>query len=91
MKFNIKTHVVLSKEFAVEAESLKDAISEVEQLLATESDFNSFEFTRWGYDITDPSIREYIRKESERKIKKYKERMRAEGRCLKVETATPDK
>ena len=77
MKFNIKTHVVLSKEFAVEAESLKDAISEVEQLLAAESDFNSFEFTRWGYDITDPSVKEYTRKESERKLKKYKERMRA--------------
>ena len=60
MKFNIKTHVVLSKEFAVEAESLKDALSEVEQLLATENDFSSFEFTRWGYDITDPSVKEYI-------------------------------
>ena len=75
MKFNIKTNVVLSKEFAVEAESLKDALSEVEQLLATESDFNSFEFTRWGYDTTDPSVKEYIRKESERKLKKYKERL----------------
>ena len=79
MKFNIKTHVVLSKEFAVEAESLKDALSEVEQLLATESDFSSFEFTRWGYDTTDPSVKEYTRKESERKLRKYKERMKAEG------------
>ncbi len=73
MKFNIKTNVVLSKEFAVEAESLKDALSEVEQLLATENDFSSFEFTRWSYDTTDPSVKEYIRKESERKLKKYKE------------------
>ena len=59
MKFRLKTNVVLSKEFEIEAEHLKDAKSMVERLIMEEKDLSDFELTHIGFDMTDPSIREY--------------------------------
>ena len=59
MKFRLRTNVVLSKEFEIEAEHLEDATSMVEKLIMEEKDLSGFELTHIGFDMTDPSIREY--------------------------------
>ncbi len=62
MKFRLKTCVVLSKEFEIEAEHLKDAQKMVEKLVVEKGDLSGFELTQIGYDMDDPSIREYNQK-----------------------------
>ena len=59
MKFRLRTEVVLSKEFEIEAEHLKDATRMVERLIMEEKDLSGFELTHIGFDMNDPSIREY--------------------------------
>ena len=62
MKFNLKTNIVLEKEFSIEAETLKDAMNVVQKQIYESEDFNSLEITHIGFDMTDPTIREYNRK-----------------------------
>ena len=59
MKFRLRTCVVLSKEFEIEAEHLRDATKMVEKLVVEEGDLSGFELTRIGFNMDDPSIREY--------------------------------
>ena len=59
MKFRLRTNVVLSKEFEIEAEHLKDATRMVERMIMEEKDLSGFELTHIGFDMDDPSIREY--------------------------------
>lgn len=62
MKFNLKTNILLEKEFSVEADSLKEAMDLVQERIYESEDLNSLEITHVGFDMTDPSIREYNRK-----------------------------
>ena len=62
MKFNLKTNILLEKEFSVEADSLKEAMDLVREQIYESEDLNSLEITYVGFDMTDPSIREYNRK-----------------------------
>jgi hypothetical protein len=61
MKFRLRTSVVLSKEFEIEAEHLRDATKIVERQIAEDVNLNrsDFELTHIGFDMNDPSIREY--------------------------------
>jgi hypothetical protein len=59
MKFRLRTKVVLSKEFEIEAEHLRDATKMVERMIMEEKDLSGFELTHIGFDMNDPSIREY--------------------------------
>ena len=62
MKFNLKTNILLEKEFSVEADSLKEAMDLVREQIYESEDLNSLKITYVGFDMTDPSIREYNRK-----------------------------
>lgn len=62
MKFNLKTNIVLEKEFSIEADTLKEAMDLVQEQIYESEDFNSLEITHIGFDMTDPTIREYNRK-----------------------------
>ena len=62
MKFRLKTCIVLSKEFEIEAEHLNDATKMVEKLVMEEGDLSGFELIRIGFNMDDPSIREYNKK-----------------------------
>ena len=68
MEFHLKMSIVLKKEFTIEAENLKDA--------RKMADFNSLEVDCIGLDMTDSSIREYLRKMCQKRIKEYKEKER---------------
>ena len=59
MKFNLKTSIVLEKEFSIEAETLKEAMDLVKEQIYENEDFNSLKITHFGFDMTDPTIREY--------------------------------
>ena len=59
MKFNLKTNIVLEKEFSIEADTLKEAMDLVREQIYESEDLNSLEITYVGFDITDPTIREY--------------------------------
>lgn len=74
MLFHLKTKVVLNKEFDIEAEELKDAMQMAkEQLAGGAVDFNELEIEEIGYDMTDPSIREYNRKWCAETLKEYED------------------
>lgn len=62
MKFRLKTCVVLSKEFEIETEHLEDATKMVEKLVVEEGDLSGFELIHIGFNMDDPSIREYNKK-----------------------------
>ncbi len=59
MKFNLKTNIVLEKEFSVEAETLKEAMDLVQKKINDSEDLNSLEIIHVGFDMTDPTIRDY--------------------------------
>ena len=66
MKFRLKTCIVLSKEFEIEAENLNDATKMVEKLVMEEGDLSGFELIRkwvrgrffdplkWAAKVPDP-------------------------------------
>ena len=62
MKFNLKTNIVLEKEFSIEAETLKEAMDLVQEQIYKNEDLNVHEIKRVEFDMTDPTIREYNRK-----------------------------
>jgi len=62
MKFNLKTNIVLEKEFFIEADTPKEAMDLVQEQIYESEDFNSLEITHIGFDMTDSTIREYNRK-----------------------------
>ena len=62
MKFNLKTNILLEKEFSVEADTPKEAMDLVREQIYESEDLNSLKITHVGFDMTDPSIREYNRK-----------------------------
>ncbi len=59
MVFRIKTQIVLKRDFEIEAETPKKAMEEIKRQVYEDIDLNSLEIAEIGYDITDPSIREY--------------------------------
>ena len=59
MKFNLKTSIVLEKEFSIEAETPKEAMDLVEVQIYEGEDLNALDITHIGFDMTDPTIREY--------------------------------
>jgi len=75
MKFKFKTSVTLSKVFEVEAQTPKEAMDMIREELLTKTDFNSLDVEYTGFDITDPSLREYNRQHAEEVIAKYKAKM----------------
>ena len=66
MKFNLKTNIVLEKEFSVEADTLKEAMDLVQEQIYESEDLDSLRITHVGFDMTDPTIREYNRKMAEK-------------------------
>ena len=62
MKFNLKTNIILEKEFFIEADTPKEAMDLVQEQIYESEDFNSLEITHIGFDMTEPTIREYNRK-----------------------------
>lgn len=62
MIFNLKTRIVLEKEFSIEADTLKEAMDLVQEQIYKSTDLNSLDITHIGFDMTDPTIREYNRK-----------------------------
>ena len=62
MKFNLKTSIVLEKEFSIEADTLKEAMDLVQKQINESEDLNALDITHIGFDMTDPTIREYNRK-----------------------------
>jgi len=62
MKFNLKTSIVLEKEFSIEAETPKEAMDLVKVQIYEGEDLNALDITHIGFDMTDPTIREYNKK-----------------------------
>lgn len=62
MKFHLKTCVLLTKEFDIETEHLKDAEEMAKRLIAEEVNLNGYELDRIAFYMDDPSIREYNQK-----------------------------
>ena len=60
--FNLKTNIVIKKEFSIEADTLKEAMDLVQEQIYKNEDLNVHEITRVEFDMTDPTIREYNRK-----------------------------
>lgn len=75
MKFKFKTSVTLNKVFEVEAQTPKEAMDLIQEEMLTSTDYNSLEVESIGFDITDPSLREYNRQHAEEAIAKYKAKM----------------
>lgn len=59
MKFNLKTNIVLEKEFSIDADTLKEAMDLAQKKIYESEDLNSLDITHIGFDMTDPTIREY--------------------------------
>lgn len=59
MKFNLKTSIVLEKEFSIDADTLKEAMDLAQKKIYESEDLNSLDITHIGFDMTDPTIREY--------------------------------
>ena len=72
MKFNLKTNIVLEKEFSVEADTLKEAIDSVQEQIYESEVLKSLDITHIGFDMTDPTIREYNRKMAEKVLSRYR-------------------
>ena len=53
---------MLEKEFSIEAETLKEAMDFVKEQLYEGKDLNTLDITHIGFDMTDPTIREYNEK-----------------------------
>lgn len=70
MKFNLKTSIVLEKEFSIEADTLKEAMDLIQQQICEGEDLDSFEFTQIGFDMTDPTVREYHRERCSEMMKR---------------------
>ena len=68
MKFHLKTCVLLTKEFDIETEHLKDAEEMVKRLIAEEVNLNGYELDRIAFYMDDPSIREYNQKMCQEKV-----------------------
>ena len=68
MKFNLKTSVVFSKDFEIEAEHLDDAMKMVQSMIEENVYLDGYELTRIGFNMDDPSIREYNIKMCKEKI-----------------------
>ena len=71
MEFRLKTCILLKKEFVIETEHLKDAMDMVQKQLIEETDLNTLEKSYVGFDMTDPSIREYNGKMCKKQIEEY--------------------
>ena len=71
MKFKLRTTILLKKEFAIEAEHLNDAMDMAQKQLLEEIDLNTLEKSYVGFDMTDPSIREYNGKMCKKQIEEY--------------------
>ena len=69
MKFNLKTNIVLEKEFPIEADTLKEAMKLVQEQICESEDLNSLEVICVEFDMTDPTIREYNRKMAREALK----------------------
>ena len=50
---------MLEKEFSIEADTLKEAMDLAQEQIYMSTDLNSLEITKIGFDMTDPTIREY--------------------------------
>lgn len=68
MIFNLKTRIVLEKEFSIEAETLKEAMDLAQKKIYESEDLNSLKITHIGFDMTDPTIRDYNGKVARKKL-----------------------
>ena len=71
MLFNLKAEIVLKTEFKVEAETLVDARKIAEKRM-DELDFDSLEMAEVWWDMTDPTIKEFIGKMCKKQLERYK-------------------
>ena len=79
MEFRFKTRVLLNKEFVVEAESPKEAMRYIEKQLAEDPNLSSYDVIQTEFDITDPSVCEYNKRECKRIIEEYKKECKNES------------
>lgn len=70
MLFNLKSKIVMDAAFKVEAETLEDARKIAEKRM-DELDFDSLEMAEVWWDMTDPTIKEFIGKMCKKQIEKY--------------------
>lgn len=82
MKFNLKTSIVLEKEFSIEADTLKEAMDLIQKQICEGEDLDSFEFTQIGFDMTDPTVREYHRERCSEMMKRIKVAKAGSGRRI---------
>ena len=70
MLFNLKAEIVLKTEFKVEAETLVEARKIAEKRMG-DSDFDSLEMAEIWWDMTDPTIKEFIGKMCKKQLERY--------------------
>lgn len=71
MLFNLKSKIVMDAAFKVEAETLEDARKIAEKRM-DELDFDSLEMAEVWWDMTDPTIKEFIGKMCKKQLERYK-------------------
>jgi hypothetical protein len=70
MLFNLKTKIVMNAAFKVEAETLEEARKIAEKRM-NDLDFDSLEMAEVWWDMTDPTIKEFIGKMCKKQIEEY--------------------
>ena len=71
MLFNLKSKIVMDAAFKVEAETLEDARKIAEKRM-DELDFDSLEMAEVWWDMTDPTIKEFIGIMCKKQLERYK-------------------
>jgi hypothetical protein len=70
MLFNLKTKIVMNAAFKVEAETLEEARKIAEKRM-NDLDFDSLEMAEVWWDMTDPTIKEFIGKMCKKQLERY--------------------
>ena len=70
MLFNLKSKIVMDAAFKVEAETLVEARKIAEKRM-DDLEFDSLEMEGVWWDMTDPTIKEFIGKMCKKQIEKY--------------------
>ena len=74
MVFNIKTQILLKKDFKIEAETPKEALEEIKRQVYKSVDLESLEIEKIVYDLSDPSFRVFNANMCKGRIAKYKKK-----------------
>ena len=78
MKFELRSIVMLSKDFEIEAENLEDAIKMAERLIVEDVNLSEYEITHIGYDMDSPSIRENTKRICQEILEEFEEKSKTQ-------------